>query len=185
MPDDGMFWRRVTEVRDVAKELSRLRSQNHGQREQLELFRDAVEHMHPALCMFDKNGRIALCNNGYAEVLQLPLDKVRPGVTLRELIELGFEAGHRPPGMTADEMEQRLWANLTGPDTRGTIVRGGRTYAVEPKRTASGNWVATFEDITIKLEAESALRESEARLRAILEAMPDCVKIFDESGQLI
>ena len=180
-----MFWRRVTEVRDVAKELSRLRSQNHGQREQLELFRDAVEHMHPALCMFDKNGRIALCNNGYAEVLQLPLDKVRPGVTLRELIELGFEAGHRPPGVTADEMEQRLWANLTGPDTRSTIVRGGRTYAVEPKRTASGNWVATFEDITTQLEAESALRESEARLRAILEAMPDCVKIFDESGQLI
>ncbi len=172
-------------MRDIAKQLSQLRSQNQGQREQLELFRDAVEHMQPGLCMFDRNGRIALCNNGYAEALHLPLDKVRPGVTIRELIELGFEVGHQPPGVTADDMEQWLWANLTDTDTRKTIVRGGRTYAVQPRRTASGNWVATFEDITAQLEAEAALRESEARQRAILDAMPDSVKIFAESGELV
>ena len=80
-------------MRDIAKQLNHLRSQNEGQRAALELFRDAVEHMHLGLCMFDQDGRIALCNNGYAEVLQLPPEKVRPGVTIRQIIELGFEAG--------------------------------------------------------------------------------------------
>ena len=172
-------------MRDIAKQLNHLRSQNEGQRAALELFRDAVEHMHLGLCMFDQDGRIALCNNGYAEVLQLPPEKVRPGVTMRQIIELGFEAGHQPPGTTADEIERQLWAHLTSPGTRSTMSRGGRTFAVHPRPTASGNWVATFEDITAQLAGETALRESEARMRAILDAMPDCVKIFAESGELI
>jgi PAS domain S-box-containing protein len=180
-----MVQRRTGEVRDIAKQLNQLRSQNEGQRAALELFRDAVEHMHLGLCMFDQDGRIALCNEGYAEILQLPPEKIRPGVTIREIIELGFAAGLQPPGTTPDEIEAQLWAHLTSPDTRSKMTRGGRTFAVHPRRTASGNWVATFEDITAQLAGETALRESEARMRAILDAMPDCVKIFAESGELI
>jgi diguanylate cyclase (GGDEF)-like protein/PAS domain S-box-containing protein len=51
--------------------------------------------------------------------------------------------------------------------------------------TGDGYRVAAFEEVTEKLAAEAALRDSEARLSAILDAMPDCVKIFDEAGELI
>jgi diguanylate cyclase (GGDEF)-like protein/PAS domain S-box-containing protein len=142
--------------------------------------------MHHGLCVFDPAGRIALCNARYAEVIQLPAGKVKPGLTARELVALGQQAGYYPADASLEDLERCLWANLeTAPETRGKLERGGRTYAVMPARSADGYWVATFEDVTAQVAAETALRDSEARMRAILEAMPDCVKIFDESGRMV
>jgi diguanylate cyclase (GGDEF)-like protein/PAS domain S-box-containing protein len=44
---------------------------------------------------------------------------------------------------------------------------------------------ASFEDIAAQVDTQDALRESEARMRAMLDAMPDCVKIFAETGALV
>src|SRR5690606_27516626 len=72
-----------------------------------------------------------------------------------------------------------------GSEPVATMVRGDRTYAVKHCETPRGHFVATCEDITVQVAAQDALRQSEARLTAILDAIPDCVKIFDEAGQLI
>jgi diguanylate cyclase (GGDEF)-like protein/PAS domain S-box-containing protein len=171
---------------DKAGRLAELEARNAALEEQLALYRDAVEHMHQALCVFDSGGRIELFNSGYPKVLDLPPDAVRPGVTLRSLIECGRAAGHDLQGKTADEFEHDLWANLdAATEGRQILRRGERTYAVLPRRTAGGRFVGTFEDITAQVVAEDALRASEMRLRAILEAMPDCVKIIADSGELI
>lgn len=37
----------------------------------------------------------------------------------------------------------------------------------------------------LALAAGDARREADARLRAVLDAMPDCVKIFDAAGALV
>jgi diguanylate cyclase (GGDEF)-like protein/PAS domain S-box-containing protein len=153
---------------------------------ELALYRDAVEHMHQAFYVFDAEGRVLLSNSGFAKVLQLPLEAIHPGVTLRDLIELGIEAGHYPAEATADKLERGLWTNLDADaQARAVMRRDGRTYAVLPRRTAGGRFVGTFEDITAQVDTQNALRESEARMRAILDAMPDCVKIFAESGELV
>jgi len=169
-----------------ADRLAELEARNAYLEEQLELHRDALEHMHPGLCMFDPEGRIVLCNQRYAEVLNLPPGTVRPGVTSSELIELGMAAGHYPPGKTLEQIREKIRSQLrSGISLFGTMERGGSTYAIKHRATPLGHGVATCEDITAQVEAETALRESEARLKAILDAMPDCVKIFDESGRLI
>jgi diguanylate cyclase (GGDEF)-like protein/PAS domain S-box-containing protein len=171
---------------DTAERLAELRARNGALESELALYRDAVEHMHQAFCVLDGDGRISLFNSGYAKVLQLPQDAVHVGVTLRDVIERGIEAGHYPEGRTAEDLEQGLWASLSSDtEARALLTRGGRTYAVLPRRTAGGGLVGTFEDVTAQVDAQNALRESEARLSAILDAMPDCVKIFDESGELI
>lgn len=45
--------------------------------------------------------------------------------------------------------------------------------------------VATFEDLTEQVETKQALCEHEARLRAIYENVPECVKVVSRSGALL
>ena len=155
-------------------------------RDELALCREALEHMHQGLCMFDAAGTVAVCNRRYAEILRLPPHSIHPGLTGPDIIQLGIEAGHYPAGKTVDEIQKEIREQLRpGSSSPGRMVRDGRTYAVKGSRTLRGNTVSTCEDITAQIKAEDAMREGEARLRAILDAMPDCVKIFDADARLV
>ncbi len=168
------------------EKLADLKRQNQALQARLALVESALEHMHQGLCVFDPDGRIALCNRRFAEALQLPADEIRPGLTLRQLVSLAQAAGHYPPDAPPELLEEQLWQDLAATaETRRKLERGGRTFAVLPSRTPDGHWVATFEDVSAQVAAETALRESEARLRAILDGMPDCVMVFDEAGRML
>ena len=45
--------------------------------------------------------------------------------------------------------------------------------------------IATFVDITQRINTEIALRESEQRLRSIIETEPECIKVVDARGRLV
>jgi diguanylate cyclase (GGDEF)-like protein/PAS domain S-box-containing protein len=169
-----------------ADTLAALQARNAELEQQLALHRDALENMHQGLCMFDAAGTIAVCNRRYAEILRLPPESIRPGLPSTEVIRLGIEAGHYPAGKTVDDIRQEIREQLgPGSASPARLVRDGRTYAINGRTTSRGNAVATCEDITAQVEAESGLRDSEGRLRAILDAMPDCVKIFDADGRIV
>ena len=156
-----------------------------GLRERLEILQEAADNVRHGLCMFEADGRIAYCNSRYAEVIGLPAEKVHPGVTARELMAMAQEAGYYSTDQSLDELEKSFWRKLRKDlNTPGTFERNGRTYLIHSGQTASGKVVITLEDITTRLEAEDAIRRSEERLGAMLNAMPDCVKIFDEHGEL-
>ncbi|MEO6387519.1 MAG: EAL domain-containing protein [Croceibacterium sp.] len=164
------------------RRLAALTAENVALRAALALRCDALEHLESGLCMFDQNGRISLCNERYAEVLRLPAGSVRAGQTAADVIQLGMEAGHYPLGKTVEQIRQDI---KTQADSGFPLVRDGRTYAVGQSQTPAGHTLVTFQDISSRVEVQRALRESEARLSEMLEAMPDCVKIFDQTAQII
>ena len=54
---------------------------------------DALDHMSQGLCMFDAAGRILVCNRPYMRMYKLSADVVKPGCTLRELLEHRRQTG--------------------------------------------------------------------------------------------
>jgi two-component system, NarL family, sensor histidine kinase UhpB len=62
------------------------------------------------------------------------------------------------------------------------------TSRVDPLKNAAGEIVGTVGfavDMTEKQRAETALRESESRLRTIIASEPECVKVVDPQGRLL
>jgi diguanylate cyclase (GGDEF)-like protein/PAS domain S-box-containing protein len=166
-------------------DLADLRRQNQALRARLALFESAFEHMPRGLCVYDREGRLALSNSRFAEALHLPADQVRPGTSLRELVALAQSPGHYPADDLPERIEQALRANLGAADRGMNFERGGRTFSVQPTLTPDGHWLVIFEDVSAQAQADAALRESKAHLRAILDGMPDCVMVFDDSGKLV
>lgn len=54
---------------------------------------DALDHMSQGLCMFDAAGRIVIFNRPYLRMYKLSPDVVKPGCTLRQLIEHRRQTG--------------------------------------------------------------------------------------------
>lgn len=81
-------------------------------------------------------------------------------------------------------------AALAGEATVYEITFRGRTFSarVEPLREPGGaisGVVGVAFDVTERRRAEDALRESETRLRTIIESEPECVKLVDHKGLLL
>src|SRR5882672_1520215 len=92
-----------------------------------------------------------------------------------------------------EEAERAIAAHraaLRGEATAYEITFRGRTFSarVEPLREPNGHIsgvIGVAFDVTDRHRAEDALRESEARLRTIIESEPECVKLLDHHGRLL
>jgi diguanylate cyclase (GGDEF)-like protein/PAS domain S-box-containing protein len=121
-------------------------------------FDAALEHMKQAICMFDSEQRLTVCNRRYAEMYGLTLDQVKPGTTLREILEHRIAGGVYARGDPEQYIRARLAIaadNVAATDVQE--LRDGRVVATVHQPTPDGGWVATLEDIT-------ELRRAEARL---------------------
>ena len=115
---------------------------------------DALDHMSQGLCMFDAAGPIVICNRPYLRMYKLSPDVVKPGCTLRELIE-----HRRQTGLFTGDPEQYCKEIVDGV-AAGNISKwivsasDGRTvYAIDAP-VPDGGWVSTHEDITEQQELQ-------------------------------
>src|SRR5580698_271607 len=65
-------------------------------------FNTAIETISQGLCFFDRHRRLIFCNRRYAEIYGLAAEQIRPGMTLRQVLDLPLaEDG------TSDEQDAR------------------------------------------------------------------------------
>ena len=118
-------------------------------------FDTAINNMSQGLCFFDADHRLMVCNDRYAEMYDLPRDRVGPGTPLTEIVDLGFEAGSIPEMSRDEYLHWRTNVAISGePSDRIIEMRNGRTFKIRHRPLPDLGWVATHEDITEQRQAE-------------------------------
>ena len=119
----------------------------------------ALDRIRQGLCVFDGQQRLLLFNRQYAEMYHLDPAQLRIGMTLRDVVDLRYRAGTGP---TMSPEQYAAWRDRIGGADRVTdtevTLSTGRVHAIHHEPTSSGGWVATFDDITERRQAEARVR---------------------------
>ena len=138
----------------------------------------AVENMTQGLCMFDKDGRLVVCNDTYAKMYKLPADLSRPGTPYRDIIAYRYQQKI----VKADAEHQRLALAAMFDTQKATRIdehSDGRLVRITRQALQGGGWVSTHEDITEPQRAARELDETKRFLDSIIENIPISVIVKD------
>ena len=130
----------------------------------------AIDNMSQGLCMFDAQTRIVLRNRRYLEMYALSPEIVRPGCTLRELIQHRKETGIFTGDV--DAYCRTIVDSVRSGAAKGVYVPAsdGRTVLAKNVALADGGWLSTHEDVTEQHYAEqerAAACEQNSRRTAV------------------
>ncbi len=108
----------------------------------------ALNYMSQGLCMFDHAARIVVCNQQYLSMYRLSPEVVKPGCTLRRLIE-----HRRETGLFTGDVEQYcreiMDSIAAGKSSKWYVgASDGRTVYAINRPMPGGGWVSTHEDVT-------------------------------------
>lgn len=124
-------------------------------------FETALNNMTQGLCFFDGDERLIVCNPRYIEMYGLDPERVQPGVSLSEMVEMRYQTGSCP---NISKEEYHAWRSKVARENRPseTIhkLRDGRTFVVHYHPMSDGAWVATTDDITERQRLSDQLAEN-------------------------
>ena len=142
----------------LCSDISRLKAQEKSLRESNALLDAALENMSQGLCLIDAKDRIEIFNRRYLEIFKLPADRVKPGITFKDVIAISVDCGNWP-NRTADdvwaELVQRIKDNRSGPML--WEFPDGRVVSCLYRPAEDGRCVATYEDVTERRQAEAKI----------------------------
>jgi diguanylate cyclase (GGDEF)-like protein len=199
MPDGGWIATHddVTKREELHARLKKQHELTLQQEEQLRTrnlqFDMAVNNMSQGLCFFDGAQRLIVCNHRYLEMYGLDPGQIRPGITLREIIDLRFAVGSFP---AMSREQYHAWRNTVAVSDKpsDTIVelKNGRIFEIHHRPMSDGGWVATHDDITerqrLKAELEQnnkLLSERTSLLQAIVDNFPGGIGFYDKELRVV
>jgi diguanylate cyclase (GGDEF)-like protein/PAS domain S-box-containing protein len=134
-------------------------------------FDRALNNMSQGLCFFDGEQRLVVWNRHYVEMYDLAADSLRPGMLLKEIIDLRYAAGSSP-AMTKGEYHSWRSNIQVSEHPSDSIVElaNGRVIQIRHRPMPDRGWVATHEDVTERHRTERALTEAKANAERAEEA---------------
>ncbi len=142
---------------------------NARRRAQARQLRAALNNMTQGLCMFDAAARLTLCNERYLDMYDLPHELGVAGTPLHHLLVRRAAAGTfsgDADRYVADCLRQVAEGRT---ETKTNHIKG-RVISLVSRPMPDGGWVATHNDVTDQLSAETerdSLRQREDRRRIV------------------
>lgn len=130
-----------------------------------EILQMALDHVRQGIAVFDKDLQLICWNRQFGEILDLPPEFVRVGISLDEIVRFNARRGALGPGDVDTLVRDRIALYVSGGDAfleRFTA----RALVVEVRANSmpGGGSVLTFTDITPSVEAAEALERSNETL---------------------
>jgi diguanylate cyclase (GGDEF)-like protein/PAS domain S-box-containing protein len=125
--------------------------------DQSSLLAMVLDNMAHAVLLFDADARLIFCNQRYVRMYGLSPDLVKPGCTLRDLLDYRIAADSFSGD--ADEYVAKLADQISSGETSSNVVKSsdGRVFLIVNKPLPGGGWLATHEDITERQRAEERI----------------------------
>jgi two-component system cell cycle sensor histidine kinase PleC len=163
---DGRFTRLVGVALDVTEErVAQVRAQAAEVRLQ-----GAIESVPEAFALWDRQGRLVMCNQNFPRFFALDPQVLRPGVPRRAIEKLMRTAFRQePPALEGEE------------EGREAELADGRWVSMAERRTADGGFVVTCVDVTQLKHQEETRRLNEEQLQ---RAVVNLERAREEAAEL-
>jgi diguanylate cyclase (GGDEF)-like protein len=172
-------------------------ARNQGLADEVHCLRDALakqnirfeivlEKMRQGLCFFDGSKRLIVANTRFAELYGIAPEAIRPGMDLREVVDLRFAAGSVPEMTQAEYLAWReRVATANSPSDSVIELRNGRIIHIHHEPLPDLGWVATHDDVTEQRRSEDELRRRNLHFDAAIANMSQGLCMFDANEQMI
>ncbi|WP_342109436.1 EAL domain-containing protein [Methylobacterium sp. SI9] len=118
----------------------------------------ALDNMSQGLCLYDAQDRLMVVNRRYTEIYGLSPGAVTPGMSAVEVMNASLMAGNHPGCDIETLLREQREAFYGGVwHTHFQELCNGRIVAIERRKTADGGFVATYEDVTERRQAEARI----------------------------
>jgi Na+/proline symporter/signal transduction histidine kinase len=150
-----------------------------------EILQTALDHVRQGIAVYDKDMRLVCWNRQFGEILDLPPELTRTGVTLEEIVRHNAEQGALGPGPIDTLVRERLAHYVSESDPylkrfpdRGLVVE------IRTNRMPDGGIVTTATDITPSVVAAEALERANATLEMrVRERTTELTRLNAELGR--
>jgi methyl-accepting chemotaxis protein len=147
-------------------------------------FHTAVNHMTQGLCMMDAKTRIILCNDRYIHMYGMSPAVVRPGASLRDVIEHRKSVGQFKGDV--DKYMAEIGKRIANRQATNMILHlaDGRRISLGEQALNDGSWVATHDDVTEQYAAEEQrlVMQSHEDRRTVIES---AIRSFRERVEVV
>lgn len=120
---------------------------------------DALESIAEAFVLWDKNKKLVLCNDNFAEFYQIDPDTLKPGTSYDEIMNAA-----RTPGRVLYRTDGKETEPFRETHSDEMQFAGDRWLHVSTHRTNEGGWVSVASDVTPLKEQERELSVNERRV---------------------
>lgn len=177
LPDGGL----ICTFTDISAEVRA----NFEIQRNAKLLATTLDNVKIGIRVIDHDGCLALWNQQYQDMFDIPAEKLRPGMPYKELLVYTSARQLSDPEKIQERIETRLrqWAD----GERSSEIRerrNGRIFHETREPMPGGGFVTTYADITHIRKTEMALESKTNLLQTSLENINQGLLVFDANMEL-